>query len=277
MYERGASVVLLAVLALWGLACGASATPTSTPSAIVVEGQRLFVSKGCAACHGDSAQGTSIAPGLSGHTGGEVKRQVRAPLGFMPDFPPDRISNAELEGIAAYIGSLAAGHGHEPMADVGREVAIHHWMALFAIEDGNEAEAAHHIEHILELVRGGHQARMEEALADVEAGELHDAAHTIEAMLAGVAVEELVEATMHLRLALSAVRVEDAPNAIHHMEHFMELATGEDIEAGGEVLALLGEGEFLEAGHHLEELLGEVGEEEHVDERGDEEPEEHTE
>ena len=262
----GASVALLAAMALWGLACGAQATPTSTPSGIVLEGQRLFISKNCAVCHGDSAQGTTIGPGLTGHTEGEVKRQVRAPLGYMPVFPPDTISNQELDAIAAYIGSLSGGHGHEPMADVGREVAIHHWMALFAIEDGNEAEAAHHIEHILELVRGGHQVRMEEALAHVEAGELHDAASTIEDMLAGVAVEGLDEATMHLRLALSAARVEDAPNAIHHVEHFTELAAGPENEAGEEVLALLGEGEFHEADHHLEELLGEAGDAgDHVD------------
>ena len=273
--QVGPHVVLLAVLALWGLACGASATPTSTPPGVVVEGEQLFVSKGCAACHGDSAQGTSIAPGLSGHTEGEVKRQVRAPLGIMPVFPPDRISNAELGAIAAYIGSLPAGHGHQGRADEGQEVVIHHWMALFAIEDGNTPEAAHHIEHIMELVTGDHLARMEEALADVEAGELHDAAHTIEAMLAGLEEKDLTETTTHLRLALSAARVESAPDAIHHVEHFMELAAEADIEAGEEVLALLEGGEFLEAGHHLEELLGAAGEaEDPMDEHEEDEHEE---
>ena len=262
--------LLLLTLALLVSACGDQATPTSTPSAIVVEGQRLFVARACAVCHGDHAQGTSIAPGLPGHTPGEVKRQVRAPLGFMPVFPPDTVSNDELEAIVAYISSLSAEHVHERRVDVGEEVAIHHWMTLFAIEDGNKAEAAHHIQHILELVSGDHQVRMEEALAAVEAGDLHDAAHTIEEMLAGVAAGELTEATMHVRLALSAARVEDAANAVHHMEHFVALASGPDGEAAENAMALLQEGEFDEAGHHLEEFLAEVGEaEEHADEHED--------
>ena len=84
-------------------ACGASATPTSapalspTPTAVSALqpaslGEQLYVSKGCAACHGENGQGSEIAPALPGHTETQVPRQVRAPMGLMPIFPPDRES-----------------------------------------------------------------------------------------------------------------------------------------------------------------------------------------
>lgn len=131
---------------LWSLlillgACGGAATatpiPASTriPAATVVamtalpeaptpepasRGQQLFVSKGCSACHGAQGEGTDIAPGLGGHTGEQVKRQVRAPMGLMPAFAPDIISDQELEQIAQYIETLAVGHRHD------EEGAPHH-------------------------------------------------------------------------------------------------------------------------------------------------------
>jgi mono/diheme cytochrome c family protein len=98
------------------------------------DGYALFIATGCAACHGDNAEGTDAAPALPGHTEDQVLRQVRAPIGLMPVFPPDKISNQELATLAEWVGSLSGGHAHARPADVGQVLAHHHWMALFALE-----------------------------------------------------------------------------------------------------------------------------------------------
>ncbi|MDA0770284.1 MAG: c-type cytochrome [Chloroflexi bacterium] len=54
----------------------------------LLDGQEVFATAGCAACHGEEAQGTDFAPGLAGHSIAQVKRQVRAPIGTMTVFPP---------------------------------------------------------------------------------------------------------------------------------------------------------------------------------------------
>ena len=263
-------------------ATGAPPTETAVPTLVgdALEGSRLFMSKGCGACHGQDAQGTSVGPPLGGHSASAITRQVRAPIGLMPVFPVDKLSDAELGMIVAFLEALPGHHLHEEPGDLGQEVALHHWMALLALEAGDVAEAVHHVEHIIELVEGDHLARMQHVLQELEEGHTHDAAHTIEDMVAGTVFPELVELRMHL--LLSAVRVDDGVNAVHHLDHFLELASPEDLSKGRGVLAHLQGGEFHEAEHELEELLGqpELGKEEGhaeepADEGHDEESEEH--
>ena len=104
----------LGVVAIAVAGCGGTAPAakpptksTSAPSEQVAEGHALFQAKGCAACHGTNAEGTAIAPALASHTREQVVRQARSPVGTMPRFGPDQVSDAELELIAAYIVSLA--------------------------------------------------------------------------------------------------------------------------------------------------------------------------
>jgi hypothetical protein len=82
----------------------------------------------------------------------------------MPPFPPGEISNEELEQIAEFIASLPSEHPHMRLVDVGRDIALHHWMALISLEEGEIAEGVHHLESIIELVQGAHLARMQEIL-----------------------------------------------------------------------------------------------------------------
>lgn len=133
MNRKLPSALLWSLLILLG-ACGGAATATPVPASTrisaptvvpttalpeaptpepVSRGQQLFVSKGCSACHGAQGEGTGIAPALGGHTGGQVKRQVRSPVGLMPAFAPDKISDAELEQIAQYVTTLAVDHQHD--------------------------------------------------------------------------------------------------------------------------------------------------------------------
>ena len=64
-----------------------------------------------------------------------MRRQARAPLGLMPFFPPDKITNTELDEIAGFVESLAGDHSHQAPAARADALAQHHWMALFALED----------------------------------------------------------------------------------------------------------------------------------------------
>ena len=262
---------LTVILLLIATACGGSATampvtlpaPTSAIKTLPV-GHQLFVTKGCAACHGQNAEGSAIAPALGGHSGNQVRRQVRAPLGLMPVFPPDKVSNGELGEIAGFIESLSGAHAHQRPAAKADALAQHHWMALFALEDGKPPEAAHHVNHVIELVSGEHLDRMQDAIQLIESAELHDAEHLIEGMIAGTAAPGVTSSEMHLRLAASSAVVENAQDAIHHLEHYSALIDVESPEAAIalEAIELLDAGELAEAEHEISELSG-VEDEEH--------------
>ncbi len=244
-----------------------SATPPSAiaPSAPESEGQRLFTTNGCSACHGAQGQGSAIAPALAGHTGGQVKRQARAPLGLMPVFPPSKISNAELGQIAEYIESLEGDHAHMRVVDPGEALSQHHWMTLFALEDDSANEAVHHIDHIISQVTGQHLSQMKEAKEETEAGNLHESIHIIENMLAGVQVDDLTPSEMHASLARSSLLIDDIDEALHHLDHFMERMSGDQSIASlvAEIRDLLETGDIADAAHELEELTGTAHEEEH--------------
>ncbi len=239
-----------------------SESPPSTPGS---EGQRLFTTNGCSACHGAQGQGSAIAPALAGHTGGQVKRQARAPLGLMPVFPPSKISNEELGQIAEYIESLEGDHVHMRVVDPGEALSQHHWMTLFALEDGSADEAVHHIDHIIAQVAGQHLSQMEEAKDETEGGELHEAIHIIENMLAGVQAEDLTPSEMHAALARSSALINDIDGANHHLDHVMERMSGDQSTASqvAEIRDLLESGNIGDAAHELEELTGTAHEEEH--------------
>ncbi len=257
-------------------------TPVDAPSDPILLGRQVFVSAGCSVCHGEDATGTGIAPGLPGHSATQVRRQVRAPLGTMPLFPPDKISGDELEALAAYIESLQGGHGHVRSGDAGESLVLHHWMSLFALEAGDADEAQHHIGHIIEVTEGQHLARMEEARMVVSEGDSHGAAHIVETMLAGLDATVLDESTMHLKLALSSMRIDDAGTAGHHLEHYVSLTSNAARDSGQGILDLVRQGDLQDAEHELEELLGEPGhpaddQEDEEDHDGDARNDEHDE
>jgi len=94
-------------------------TPAAAVAAYVVDddhedieaGEALFSAKGCAACHGDDAEG-GVGPALAGHTSDQVRAQVRTPVGAMPACDASVITDEELDQLAAFIVSLGEGDGH---------------------------------------------------------------------------------------------------------------------------------------------------------------------
>ena len=241
-------------------------SPTPTAVTIVDEGQQLFIAKGCSACHGQDAQGTEIAPALPGHSAAIVKRQARAPIGLMPVFSPDKITSEELDQIAQFIASLSEGHGHTTPADIGENLVNHHWMALLSLEEGDVPETIHHVNHIIELVKGEHLARMQAILQQLEAGDIHESTHGIEDMLAGTADPALSVDRMHLQMALSSLRVDGIEGAMHHVSHFLQTATDEEAQQAQGILDAVHQLQFQEAEHLIEELLGAAEEDGHAEE-----------
>ncbi len=237
------------IFLLTAAACGAAATPpepaTSTPArapsstlAPEAHGTQLFSKMGCAACHGQNAEGSAIAPALPGHTAEQVRRQVRNPIGAMPRFGPEQISDEELDELVEFITELTSnGHG-EPL-DLAMEdvVAMHHWMALLALKADGVTEARHHVNHIIDLVEDAdHRHQMEEVLEALDRGHLHEAEHSIEGMLAGTAESKLSVGELHLQMVLSALAVDDAEDAQHHISHFIEEAEPSQVDLAEEAM-----------------------------------------
>ena len=259
---------LIASLGIILLACDvttptetAKALPTSTPVHVesTSEGQALFVVKGCAACHGQNAEGSQIAPALPGHSEVMVKRQVRNPRLRMPAFSESQITDEELDTIASYIAGLSGeGHAHPETVELTTAIETHHWMALEAIKAGGRDEALHHVNHIVELLEPGeHRRRMEAILEGLERGEEHEPEHEIEEMLAKFTSPGLNLFQLHLRQALVSIAFADVPDAQHHIRHAQEITDPANEESIDEVLELLGQGESHQSEHEIQEILGE--------------------
>ena len=263
--------VLLTVLFALGCSSeepGLAASPAVSTGTEVHEGEGrdLFIAKGCAGCHGQDAEGTSIAPALAGHTVQMVERQVRTPRFQMPAFGEQQISDGELGAIASFIADLEGeGHLHAEVlsAELAAAVEMHHWMALEALKAGFGEDAIHHVEHIVELLaEGEHRHQMEAALVSLQAGQTHDPEHQIEEMVAGTAVPGLTLPELHLRQALVALAVEDVADAEHHVLHFQRSGSPEELDFGAEILDGLERGDLHVAEHEIRELLGEEEHEE---------------
>ena len=271
------TLVVFLFLTLTAIACGAAATPAVVPTpepspspaskpsstaAPDIHGPQLFVEKGCAACHGQNAEGSAIAPALPGHTAEQVRRQVRNPIGAMPRFGPEQISDGELKDLIEFVTELTSdGHGEPLDLSMDEVVAMHHWMAILALKADGVAEAKHHVKHIIELVEDAdHRRQMEEVLDALDENRLHDAEHSVEGMLAGTAETDLSPGELHLQMVLSALAVPDVEDAQHHLDHFqtqssMEGTEPSQVDLAEEAMGHLNAGELHEAEELAKELI----------------------
>ncbi len=233
--------------------------PEANVSSVESPGHSLYIAKGCAACHGQDAEGSSIAPALPGHNEEMVKNQVRNPRFQMPAFGPAQISNEELDSIARFIAALEGDdHLHHETADLSAAVEMHHWMALESLEAHDLIEAGHHVGHIIELLEpGDHQNQMHEVLASLDSGgDSHEPEHRIEEMLSGSASPGLTVFQLHLEQALDALDAGDLSDAKHHVAHAREAGDDSTAVSLAEVLKLLEVENSHGAEHEIQELLG---------------------
>ena len=268
MSVRNISAALLGLVVFLVACSGTSPTATAEPLLsgapvqveVASEGQALFIAKGCAACHGQNAEGSALAPALPGHNEMMVKRQVRNPRFKMPSFSERQISADELDAIAGYVASLpSGGHAHPETIELTESVEMHHWMALEALKADDRREAIHHVEHIINLFEPGqHHERMVAIAQSLQAGEGHEPEHAIEGMLAGTAAPYLTLFQLHLSQALVSLAANDQADAQHHVEHAQGLAEPDYEARAHEVLEALEQGELHQAQHEIQELLGEA-------------------
>jgi mono/diheme cytochrome c family protein len=98
---------------------------TQTPS-----GRTVFVSNGCAACHGQGAQGTHFAPTLTGITKkyppAQLTNLLHHPQKTMNDggMPAVKVNEAQMQQLVAYLSGLGTVRANESeAADHGTQSA----------------------------------------------------------------------------------------------------------------------------------------------------------
>ena len=127
-------------------------------------------------------------------------------------------------------------------SNMGAEAVLHHWQALAALDEGDAAEAAHHVNHILTAVEGDrtHADGMKAVLTDIDGGDFEEASHAIEEMLADRADPSLTLQQLHVQMALDAIQGDEPVVATHHVGHFVEHSMDDHAtEAAEDVLAAL--------------------------------------
>ena len=99
---------LAAMLAVAGSILSPAIAQRAAPSSIA-PGRQLYVSQGCAECHGYSGQGTvgsRLAPNLIPRD--LFGRQLRNPRGVMPIYTAKVLSDADVADLYAYLSSIPA-------------------------------------------------------------------------------------------------------------------------------------------------------------------------
>jgi len=214
----------------------ATPTPTQAPAVSAAEeGHKIFQQAGCSACHGDNAEGR-IGPALAGFTRDLIIKQVRNGAEGMPAFPPDKLSDEDLDKIVEYIESLPV-----PEATfAGREEVE---VAYFAFKLGDSEKA---IDELKEAEEMAPDEATKDAIANVidalEEGEEETAEHGLTTLLG---IHPVVE-------ALEALRMGDVEKAEAEMDEMVDTTTGDVREWAEDVLADIQKGELDEARVALE-------------------------
>jgi mono/diheme cytochrome c family protein len=238
------------LLAAWPLAAAPASPVTET------SGTRLYIAAGCIACHGAEGIGSTFAPMLPGHTAEQVKRYVRNPVGKMPRFGTDKLSDADLETLAAYIAALPAPETALRPPDALEAMEMHHWMAYRALKDEDPGHAEHHLVHAVELAADeAHRRSMDSILGLVRAKRNSRAAQGLLEIMSQTFTPKLTVGQMHLRLAAGALEAGDVPEAEHHVRHYVEAASPHDQRHAQQLLPLLRKRDVLSVKKRLNHLM----------------------
>lgn len=111
------AAVLLGAAAITSAAPGQKKKPAPASAALAAAGKKVYEANGCAACHVVAGRGGKTGPDLS-HIAAN-KKNTAARLGAvirdpkkalntekMPAYPADKIKDADLKALVAYLGSL---------------------------------------------------------------------------------------------------------------------------------------------------------------------------
>lgn len=219
-------------------------------------GEAIYNKAGCVACHGTEAQGSSIAPRLSGHTAEQVRRYLRNPQGKMPRFGLDKISDSQLEAIASYLAGLPVPEAPVAPMDTLAALEMHHWMAHRALRSNDLQHSVHHLSHARDFITDdAHRRSMERVFELVRANRLEPAAYAVLKMLSANVTPGISMEQMHVRLALGSVEADDIKEAIHHLQHYIDRTSGHDRRHAEELLIRLKKGDLAAVRKRLGHLL----------------------
>lgn len=101
-YDRTAQISLGGDTSFMGV------SPQAAPTAAdpVVRGAHLFVTEGCALCHGLEGRGAPVGPPIVGQDAKTITQRVRQGPGGMPQFSPGGLTDQEIADITAYLASI---------------------------------------------------------------------------------------------------------------------------------------------------------------------------
>jgi len=141
--------------------------PTATPATAAIP--TLYTQKGCAACHGDKAQG-SIGPILAGLDVLHIKSSVRSgdSEAGMIAFDQDAISDDDLETLAQALSSLTL---QDTGVHLSQPVLDHLSQARDALQAGDKAAVETHLKKAQEAAADappGVQATLKDMVEDLE-------------------------------------------------------------------------------------------------------------
>lgn len=103
-FNRTQPIVVGSPVPYRGTGLASSAPAAANP---VARGRELFVSFGCATCHGIEGRGGSVAPPIVGFSAAALRAKTSTGPGGMPVFAQDALADEDLAAIAAYLKSLA--------------------------------------------------------------------------------------------------------------------------------------------------------------------------
>jgi mono/diheme cytochrome c family protein len=72
----------------------------------VERGRQLYVSKGCASCHGLEGRDAIVGPVIVGTSVKALRQKTQKGPGGMPAYAPDALSDDDLNAIAAYLKAM---------------------------------------------------------------------------------------------------------------------------------------------------------------------------
>lgn len=190
MLRKLLPLLVITALALTACGGGAPAAPQAGAqsqggAASSSQGQQLFALN-CGECHSEDGTGTDEAPAVIGHTTDQVLKQVRTPEGDMDAIPADKLSDADLALIAAYVTSLGGKEAHSEEVKPTEEESVHLMAAYEAIKDHENMDretAINHLDQAVALASGDAANLYEGMIAAIKGGKAGNARHELKELL----------------------------------------------------------------------------------------------
>ena len=251
---RWLTATLLGLIVVALSAAGVTAQQIITQTDIDA-GRAAYEANGCGACHGANAAGGSAGP-LGAYPAELVRRQVRAPFGDQPPVLPEAMTNKQLEQLIIYLSTLPPAPLPTDLNLAHDEILWRYWIAFFSVLRNDNDDVRFQLEQIGTVVVDGHQERIQQLLAALNAGDKLTVIDGLQDSLAGVIVPDSTPAEMYLEAARLALAQQKAEAAVHDLQQFINIGPVEQTAAAQAALQSAQAGDAAGALAAVEGLLG---------------------